>query len=139
MAHDLYPLTLPARQARALPGKAEIAQPYGDEAFEARRQGCQHRTRVGRLKVAHQPGQVTYLHRRQLSDISSRNPAPQCLSLEPCALAGGGDLAREDAVIFDAAMGLQCLRVLVAHNLTQLGHHAQVSEVDFVDLDLTSI
>jgi len=53
MAHHLHALALSARQARALPVKAEIAQPDGDEVFEARRQRRQHRPCLGRLQVPH--------------------------------------------------------------------------------------
>ena len=139
MAHHLDPLALPARQARALPVKAEIAQPDGDEVFQARRQGRQHRPYLGRLDGAHQRGEVAHLHRRQFGDIPAGNPARQRLRLEPRALAGGADLAREDAIVFDPDMGLQRLRILAAQRLLELGHHALVGEIDLVDLDLAPV
>ena len=139
MAHHLDPLALPARQARALAVKAEIAQPDGDQVFEARSQGRQHRPCLRRLDRAHQRGQVAHLHGRQFGDIPAGNPARQRLSLEPRALAGRADLAGEDAVVFGPDMRLQRLWVLAAQHLLELGHHAQIGEVDLVHLDLAPV
>ena len=139
MAHHLDPLALPARQARALAVKAEIAEPDGDEIVEPRRQGRQHRLHLRRLDGAHQRGEVAHLHRRHFGDILAGNLARQRLRLEPRALAGGAELAREDAVVLDPHMGLQRLGILAAQHLLELGHHALIGEVDLVDLDLAPV
>ena len=59
--------------------------------------------------------------------------------VEPGALAGRAELAREDLVVLGADVRLQRLGVLGAQALLELGDHALVGEADLADLDLAAV